>query len=188
MKNKLARFITIFIFFQFPDIRLSAQDISGGEGSFKQVCAACHGIGKGRLVGPDLINVQQRLSPEWFLKFVKSSQSVIKSGDRYADSLFQAFNKVVMPDQPTLSDDQIKNILAYIETKSTAAVTSTPITTPDQTGQTTKNNSAGLFTTTNILLFGIILFMLIVIWSLSRINKTLLDQIKDFYSSDRSFF
>jgi mono/diheme cytochrome c family protein len=188
MKFKLTIFITTIALLFFPGINTSAQDISSGEGTFKQVCASCHGIGRGRLVGPDLINVQQRISQDWFLKFVKSSQSVIKSGDKYADSLFRAYNQVVMPDQPTLSDDQIKNIIAYIESKSAAPVTGNPVTTPDQTSLTTNNNSGKLFTTANIFLFGIILFMLIVIWSLSRINKNLLDQIKDYYSSDRSYF
>ena len=36
---------------------------------------------------------------------------------------FRAFNQVIMPDQPTLSDDQIKSILSYIEAKSSAPVT-----------------------------------------------------------------
>lgn len=166
----------------------SAQDMTAGEGTFKQTCGACHTVGRGRLVGPDLVNLHQRRSEDWILKFVKSSQSVIKSGDKYADSLFQSFNQVIMPDQPTLSDDQIKSILSYIEAKSSAPVTTNPATTPEQANLKADNNSGKLFSTINIFLFGIILFMLIVILSLARINKNLLDQIKDYYSSNRSFF
>ncbi len=104
--------------------QLSGQ--TNGESTFKQVCSACHSIGKGRLVGPDLVNIDQRKSEDWVIRFVKSSQSVIKSGDSYADSLFKAYNQVIMPDQPSLSDIQIKEILTYISTESAAmAVTET---------------------------------------------------------------
>lgn len=102
---------------------------SAGETTFKNVCSACHTVGMGKLVGPDLANVDKRQSEAWLIKFIKSSQSVVKSGDKYADSLFKAFNQVQMPDQPTLSDAQIKEVLDYIKSKSPAATASTGTTT-----------------------------------------------------------
>lgn len=188
MKIHVTLPVTTILFFLISFNTASAQDITAGEGSFKQICAACHKIGGGRLVGPDLANVDQRRPEEWILKFVKSSQSVVKSGDKYADSLFQAFNQVVMPDQPSLSDEQIKGIISYIKTKSSTPVS--PVT--DNTQQTSDQNAGkkagSFFSTTTILLLGLIVIMLLVIFSLARINKNLLDQIKDFYSSDRSYF
>lgn len=86
-----------------------------GETDFKQICAVCHSIGKGRLIGPDLAKVDQRHTEEWIIKFVHSSQTVIKQGDAYADSLFKAYNQVVMPDQASLTDDQIRDVIAYIK-------------------------------------------------------------------------
>ena len=99
----------------------TASSQNGGESTFKQICAACHSIGSGRLVGPDLANIDLRQSEDWIIKFVKSSQSVIKSGDKYADSLFKAYNQVPMPDQPALSDAQIREVIRYIKTNSPAA-------------------------------------------------------------------
>jgi mono/diheme cytochrome c family protein len=84
-----------------------------GEKLFNQVCVACHTIGKGKLIGPDLANVHKRRPEEWLLRFIKSSQSVIKSGDAYAASLFEEYNRMVMPDNP-YSDDQIRAIISYI--------------------------------------------------------------------------
>ena len=169
-------------------ITASAQDIASGKEIFTQTCGACHSVGRGRLVGPDLANIHQRRTEDWVIQFVKSSQSVIKSGDKYADSLFRAFNQAVMPDQPNLSDDQIKNIVSYIKTSSSAPVAASTANNTEQNNLNTNNNKGELFTTANIFLYGIILFMLIVIWSLSRINKNLADQIRDYYSSDRSFY
>lgn len=110
-----------------PLVPVLAQD--KGETAFKQMCAACHTVGKGKLVGPDLANVHTRQPEEWLKQFIRSSQTVIKSGDKYADSLFKAFNQVIMPDQPTLTDEQIKNILAYIKDNNSAPA----ITTIDST-------------------------------------------------------
>lgn len=123
MKLHLCSAIVTVILIITSFISASSQNI--GETTFKQVCAACHTIGKGRLVGPDLANADQRLSEEWIIKFVKSSQSVIQSGDKYADSLFQAYNHAIMPDQPTFTDDQIKEIIAYIQVNSSASETAT---------------------------------------------------------------
>ncbi|HMN49924.1 MAG TPA: c-type cytochrome [Ignavibacteriaceae bacterium] len=88
-----------------------------GEQLFKQRCTACHTVGGGKLIGPDLANVQVRRTEEWIIKFVQSSQSVIKSGDTTAVAVFNQHNKVVMPDQD-LNDNQIKSIVAYIAANS----------------------------------------------------------------------
>ena len=72
------------------------------------------------MVGPDLAHVQERHPEEWIRDFIRSSQSVIKSGDEYADSLFKAFNQMQMPDQPNLTDGQLTDIIAYIREMSGA--------------------------------------------------------------------
>lgn len=112
--------IAIHLLYSFP---VSAQN--KGEKIFKETCVACHTIGRGKLVGPDLANVQDQRPEEWLIRFIRSSQTVIKSGDKYADSLFKAYNQMPMPDHPNLSDAQIKDVLAYIETQSAAPQTST---------------------------------------------------------------
>ncbi|MEO7046442.1 MAG: cytochrome c [Ferruginibacter sp.] len=118
MKIEIRFFTAIAVFLFLPLIPVVAQ--KNGEEIFKETCTACHTIGSGKLVGPDLANVQKRHSEDWIRNFVKSSQTVIKSGDKYADSLFKAFNQIQMPDHPTLTDEQIKGIVAYISEKSSA--------------------------------------------------------------------
>ncbi len=88
-----------------------------GEKIFLSVCRACHTIGQGRLVGPDLANIQNKLEEGWIIKFVKSSQTMVKSGDKEAVKIFNEFNKMIMPDQ-ALSDAQIISVINYIKEKS----------------------------------------------------------------------
>lgn len=85
-----------------------------GETTFKTNCSACHSIGKGKVVGPDLKDVDQRHPKEWLHTWIKSSQAMVKSGDAAAVKLFEENNKMVMPDQ-NVSDADIDEILAYIK-------------------------------------------------------------------------
>jgi mono/diheme cytochrome c family protein len=89
-----------------------------GETLFKTNCTVCHTIGKGVLLGPDLANVQLRRDNFWLFNFIRSSQSVIKGGDEIAVALFEKYNNIQMPDQPTFTDNELTAILAYIESQS----------------------------------------------------------------------
>ncbi len=97
----------------------SQQDIlaQDGEKLFKQNCAACHSIGKGKLVGPDLHGVTELRTEPWLIKWIKGSQAMVNAGDPDAKAIFEEFNKIPMPDQ-NLPDADIKGILAFIKEKS----------------------------------------------------------------------
>lgn len=85
-----------------------------GKEKFDAVCAACHSIGGGKRVGPDLQGVFERRTEDWVERFVTSPQKMISSGDAVAVQMQQQFN-MVMPDAP-LSATEIKDVLAYIKT------------------------------------------------------------------------
>ncbi|HJN78262.1 MAG TPA: cytochrome c [Myxococcota bacterium] len=85
-----------------------------GEEIFTATCSACHTIGGGRLVGPDLAGVSERRDAEWLAKFVKSPQTVIDSGDADAKAMLGEYG-MVMP-APPIDDAQIKLVLTYLET------------------------------------------------------------------------
>jgi mono/diheme cytochrome c family protein len=92
-----------------------------GEQLFNTVCFACHTIGGGQLVGPDLLGVNETRSQAWLESFIKSSQSMIDSGDPEAVALFAEFNQLPMPDA-IATDEQIRQVLIYIETQSSAVL------------------------------------------------------------------
>lgn len=115
-KSRLFRgsFLRYFLPALFCSLFFSSAFAQKGETLFKSNCASCHTIGRGVAVGPDLKDVQNRHDEAWTLKWVHSSQTMIKAGDPVAVKLFNDNNKMVMPDQP-LSDAEIKEILAYIK-------------------------------------------------------------------------
>jgi mono/diheme cytochrome c family protein len=88
-----------------------------GKELFRSNCASCHTVGGGKRVGPDLAGVTERREKEWLYDFIKSSTSMIESGDSLAKSLYQEFNKTKMPDQD-LSDEEIGSVLSYVKANS----------------------------------------------------------------------
>lgn len=100
---------------------MSAWAQEPGEQDFNTHCAACHTIGGGRLVGPDLAGVYDRRSQAWLETFLKSPQAMITSGDAGAVALFEQYNKLLMPDPP-FTEAQVKDVLSYLKASSALAV------------------------------------------------------------------
>jgi len=69
---------------------------SPGQYLFAKECAACHTIGHGDKIGPDLAGVAGRRDPEWLARYIEEPDKVLASGDPIATGL-QARYKVAMP-------------------------------------------------------------------------------------------
>jgi mono/diheme cytochrome c family protein len=85
-----------------------------GQDLFKAQCAVCHTIGGGRLVGPDLLNLDSKRDRTWSAEFIRSSQSMIKKGDPDAVAIYEEYNRLLMPDA-MMNSLQIEAVLDYIE-------------------------------------------------------------------------
>jgi cytochrome c551/c552 len=105
----------------FTVLKSTALPLDEGKNIFTARCMACHKIDKD-FAGPALVNLDQRHTTDWIIKFVHSSQTVIKSGDISAIALFSKFNGTIMPDHPDLTNDNIKSIIEYIKDESTKVV------------------------------------------------------------------
>jgi cytochrome c551/c552 len=104
----LSGILTLLLF-----TNLSFGQTAEAEANFV-VCKACHTIGGGKLVGPDLQGVTERYDEAWLIKFIQNSQELIHSGDPIAVKVFEENNKIPMPPN-NLTDDQVRDILLYIE-------------------------------------------------------------------------
>ena len=104
---------------QVPDDLPSDQrSIREGERLFGQYCITCHAVGK-QIIGPALASVHNRRPIDWLVRFIRNSQRVIiDEEDEYAQHLFNAYDRQVMPNFEHLSSGEIKSILAYIEVAS----------------------------------------------------------------------
>jgi len=104
--------LIILLFAVSPSV--SAQNVEEGEKLYKANCTACHQIDN-KLIGPALRGVSDKYSEEWLIKWIKNSAEMIAAGDPDAIAIWEEYNKSPMTAFPYFSDDDVKNILAYIE-------------------------------------------------------------------------
>ena len=114
--RNLAKIVSIFLLITFSSAignQLNAQD---GKALFSANCASCHAVNK-KLTGPALAGVEDRWPEKKNLyAWIKNSAAFLKTGDVYANNLYNEYNKVAMNNFPGLSDADIDAILAYIKT------------------------------------------------------------------------
>ena len=146
----------------------SGGDATKGKALFNQNCAACHSLTR-KMTGPSLAGVESRLSEdeglyrEWLYAWIKNSAGMIKSGDAYANKVFEEYSEAPMTAFPTLSNTDIDDILAY-----TAAPPPAPVVAVDSAGVV--DASADKSGVTNefilgalVVVFGLLIMLLVLV-------------------------
>jgi len=151
IKNLKSHFLLLVALFLLS-INIFAQ--SEGEQIFKSTgCTACHTIGGGKLVGPDLQGVLDRRSEEEIIKFVQNP------GD---------FGVTLMAPQ-ALDADEIKAVLAYISSYVPEV--------KETTEEVVSKQEEGMSAITKLLLVALILIVIIfTLTSVKNALKATLDQ------------
>ena len=109
-----------FLLFSFllTTIFSFAQDINAGKTLFRNNCGACHARDmKSNLTGPALGGVEERWADypqEELYSWIRNSQGMIAAGHPRAVALWNDWKPTVMQAFNNLSDEDIANILAYI--------------------------------------------------------------------------
>jgi protein SCO1/2 len=99
-----------------------ARPLNFGEGEylFASRCSACHSIGQGDKLGPDLLGVTVRRERTWLLRYIQVPDQVLASGDPIAKALYQKYQDVRMPNV-SLGGADVAAIVSYLEAQSAAA-------------------------------------------------------------------
>lgn len=102
---------------------LRAQPASSGPDAgkrlFETVCVACHTVGAGVRIGPDLKAVTERRSVEWLREFIRNPERVRQAGDSVALANRAAFS-IPMP-ALGLSEAQVDAVIAHLGATPAAA-------------------------------------------------------------------
>jgi protein SCO1/2 len=91
----------------------------GGQ-KFQSRCNACHTIGGGDSIGPDLANVAQRRERTWLVNYILEPDRMLAQHDPIAMTLFARYKTVRMPNLSLTLEDTEK-VIKYIQTQSKAA-------------------------------------------------------------------
>ena len=155
-----------------------AQDAGKGYELFEQNCTACHQI-DGKLIGPELRNVEKRLQDEqglgkeWLHAWIKDNKALRESGDAYANKVYAEYNNTEMLIFSGLSDGDIDNILAYTADpdggKAAFEAAKAEQEAADKAAiDASKQGGGG--TSTGIVAVGFVVLAVLLLWILVRVN------------------
>src|SRR5579863_7912434 len=133
-----------------------------GKALFQANCAQCHNPIR-KVTGPALQGLTSRIPDSNLLHaWIKNNQTVLASGNKYFNNLFNEYGKTAMNLFPSLTDPEIDAILTYVETYKA------PTTEPTAGGTAPANESD------NTLLYGILtLILAIIMFVLLQVNASL---------------
>lgn len=83
-----------------------------GQEIFDRVCFACHSIGEGPRVGPDLKDIHQVREHDWLVRWMRDPLTMTKT-DSIGRAILAQWNNVPMV-SPNLNDEEIEQVLDYI--------------------------------------------------------------------------
>ena len=86
-------------------------DTVAGKLAFESKCLACHTIGQGKKLGPDLAGVTKRRKDDWLARWLKSPETMLRS-DADAKAILKDHNNIPMPNQ-SLTDAEIRQYIKY---------------------------------------------------------------------------
>ncbi|WP_439516528.1 c-type cytochrome [Sediminibacterium sp.] len=132
---------------------VSAQD---GKALFTTNCASCHQVHKPS-TGPALAGVEDRWPNKANLySWIRNSAAFLKTGDKYANDLYNTWNKTAMNQFPNLTDEEIGAIITYINSVPAPGAAAAA-------GGVADPNAAAAAESDNTLLFGILTLILAVV-------------------------
>ena len=143
-------------------------DPANGKQLFNQNCAACHALNR-KMTGPALANVEARLledeglDKEWLYAWIRNSAGMISAGDAYAVRIYDEYNQAAMNANPTLSDQDIDDILAYTAAPPPAPVAAATTTDVGAEGTTNTGVTNEIVLGVLILVFGLLVMMLFLV-------------------------
>src|SRR4029079_1059113 len=88
-------------------------DAVAGKLAFESKCLACHSIGEGRKLGPDLAGVSKRRDRAWLGRWLKEPEKMLQT-DPEAKAMLKEYNTLPLQTQ-TLSDAETRQYLKYFE-------------------------------------------------------------------------
>ncbi|MBI4293854.1 MAG: SCO family protein [Betaproteobacteria bacterium] len=90
------------------------EGMDAGSYLFRTRCSACHTIGKGNALGPDLMGVTRSRDRAWLARYIKTPDKVLAEKDPIALQLFAKYNEMRMPNL-RLGDGDVEMLIRYLE-------------------------------------------------------------------------
>lgn len=87
-----------------------------GHYLFATRCAACHSIGNGEKIGPDLAGVTKVREHDWLVRMIAKPDAMLDTKDPIAMALYDRYKHVRMPNL-RLGDGDVAALIEYLRTQ-----------------------------------------------------------------------
>ncbi len=94
-------------------------EITDGQRLFQSRCSACHTIGQGDKMGPDLMGVTDRRERAWLTRYIADPDQMLATGDPIATALHNKYKEIGMPNL-RLSSSEVAELISYLDARSNA--------------------------------------------------------------------
>lgn len=144
-------------------------DPDNGKKIFNAQCGACHKLDK-KMVGPALGGVADKYSMDWIIAWTQDNAALRASGDKDAIAIFEEYNGAIMPAFPNLSEQDIKDIVAYTIVGDKKKAPAGDAASADGVAAASDDRSSG----SNIwVTLGLSFFLIVLIAILAKVKNTL---------------
>jgi protein SCO1 len=115
--------------FKHTDFKAEQQKQSGdgsaianfdrGRYVFARDCGACHTVGQGDKVGPDLLGVTKVRDPGWLARIIQQPEQLLNESDPIAVAMLKKYNNVRMPNL-SVNNDELNLLISYFQAETAA--------------------------------------------------------------------
>ena len=138
--------------------------VERGKTIFKKECAACHKL-EGKLIGPELLNIEDKYDADWLKLWIKDNAALIATGDKQAIQASE-YSPIAMNAFPYLSDQDLDDLLKYM---AVGDVKAEPVVASTSDAEIFENPKFGVWPTLGLTILAFLLLSIIIAATTNRV-------------------
>ena len=94
-------------------------NLDPGQYLFTKKCGACHTVGQGDKIGPDLLGVADARNRDWLMRKIQNPEQLLAEKDPITMALAEKYGHVTMPNL-RVADDDANHLIGYLVSQTSA--------------------------------------------------------------------
>ena len=90
-----------------------------GQYLFTKKCGACHTVGQGDKIGPDLVGVTDARNRDWLMRKIQNPEQLLAEKDPITMALAEKYGHVTMPNL-RVADEDANHLIGYLVSQTSA--------------------------------------------------------------------
>ena len=91
----------------------ASMNLDPGQYLFTKKCGACHTVGQGDKIGPDLVGVTDARNRDWLMRKIQHPEQLLAEKDPITMALAEKYGHVTMPNL-RVADEDANHLIGYL--------------------------------------------------------------------------